>query len=88
MAVREIREMGDPILNKTCKEVKEVLIKTKAPIMYLSNIVTPKSGHGINAIIITNNVNANNINYINKKYVELSTYFFITSYLLNYHTFS
>ena len=27
MAVREIREMGDPILNKTCKEVKEVTPK-------------------------------------------------------------
>lgn len=28
MAVREIREMGDPILNKTCKEVKEVTDRT------------------------------------------------------------
>ena len=24
MAIRNIREMGDPVLNKTCKEVKEV----------------------------------------------------------------
>ena len=28
MAVREIREIGDPILNKTCKEVKEVTERT------------------------------------------------------------
>ena len=28
MAVREVREMGDPILNKTCKEVKEVTERT------------------------------------------------------------
>ena len=28
MAVREVREMGDPILNKTCKEVKEVTDRT------------------------------------------------------------
>ena len=28
MAVREVREMGDPILNKTCKEVREVTERT------------------------------------------------------------
>ena len=28
MAVREVREIGDPILNKTCKEVKEVTERT------------------------------------------------------------
>ena len=29
MALRKIREIGDPILNKTCKEVKEVTERTK-----------------------------------------------------------
>lgn len=29
MALRKIREIGDPILNKTCKEVKEVTDRTK-----------------------------------------------------------
>ena len=29
MAVREVREMGDPILNKTCKEVKEMTPRTR-----------------------------------------------------------
>ncbi len=28
MAIRKIREMGDPILNKTCKEVKEMTSRT------------------------------------------------------------
>ena len=28
MALRKIREMGDPILNKVCKEVKEVTPRT------------------------------------------------------------
>lgn len=28
MAIRNIREMGDPVLNKTCKEVKEVTERT------------------------------------------------------------
>ena len=28
MAVREVREMGDPILNKVCKEVKELNERT------------------------------------------------------------
>ncbi len=28
MALRKIREMGDPILNKTCKEVKEMTPRT------------------------------------------------------------
>lgn len=29
MALRKIREIGDPILNKSCKEVKEVTDRTK-----------------------------------------------------------
>ena len=29
MALRKIREIGDPILNKTCKEVKEITDRTK-----------------------------------------------------------
>ena len=29
MAQRKIREIGDPILNKTCKEVKEITDRTK-----------------------------------------------------------
>lgn len=29
MALRKLREIGDPILNKTCKEVKEVTDRTK-----------------------------------------------------------
>lgn len=29
MALRKIREIGDPILNKTCKDVKEVTDRTK-----------------------------------------------------------
>lgn len=29
MALRKIREIGDPILNKTCKEVREITDRTK-----------------------------------------------------------
>ena len=29
MAIRTIREIGDPVLNKTCKEVKEVTERTR-----------------------------------------------------------
>ena len=29
MALRKIREIGDPILNRTCKEVKEITDRTK-----------------------------------------------------------
>ena len=28
MAIRNIREMGDPVLNKTCKEVTEITERT------------------------------------------------------------
>ena len=29
MAIRTIREIGDPVLNKTCKEVREVTNRTR-----------------------------------------------------------
>ena len=43
MAIRNIREMGDTILNKTCKEVKEVtprvreLVEDMLDTMYEAN---------------------------------------------------
>lgn len=49
MAIRNIREMGDPILNKTAKEVKEVTDKTKELITDMLETMYEAQGVGLAA---------------------------------------
>ena len=49
MALRKIREIGDPILNKTCKEVKEVTDRTKDLIDDLFETMYEAQGVGLAA---------------------------------------
>ena len=49
MAVREVREMGDPILNKTCKEVKEMNERTLELIDDMFDTMYETNGVGLAA---------------------------------------
>ena len=49
MALRKIREIGDPILNKTCKEVKEVTDRTKDLIEDMFDTMYSAGGVGLAA---------------------------------------
>ena len=49
MALRKIREIGDPILNKTCKEVKEITDRTKDLIDDLFETMYEAQGVGLAA---------------------------------------
>ena len=49
MALRKIREIGDPILNKTCKEVKEVTDRTKDLIEDMFETMYEAQGVGLAA---------------------------------------
>lgn len=49
MAVREVREMGDPILNKTCKEVKEMNERTLELIDDMFDTMYESGGVGLAA---------------------------------------
>lgn len=49
MALRKIREIGDPILNKTCKEVKEVTDRTKELIDDMFETMYEAQGVGLAA---------------------------------------
>ncbi len=49
MALRKIREIGDPILNKTCKEVKEVTDRTKDLINDMFETMYEAQGVGLAA---------------------------------------
>lgn len=49
MALRKIREIGDPILNKTCKEVKEVTDRTKDLIDDMFDTMYEAQGVGLAA---------------------------------------
>ena len=50
MALRKIREIGDPILNKTCKEVKEVTDRTKDLIDDMFETMYEAQGVGLAAL--------------------------------------
>ena len=49
MALRNIREMGDPVLNKVCKEVKEVTPRTKELIQDMIETMYEANGVGLAA---------------------------------------
>ena len=49
MALRKIREIGDPILNKTCKEVKEITDRTKDLIEDIFETMYEAQGVGLAA---------------------------------------
>ncbi len=49
MAIRNIREMGDPVLNKTCKEVKEVTGRVKQLIQDMFDTMYEAEGVGLAA---------------------------------------
>ena len=49
MALRNIREMGDPVLNKVCKEVKEVTPRTRELIQDMIETMYEANGVGLAA---------------------------------------
>ena len=80
MAVREVREMGDPILNKTCKEVKEVnertleLIDDMFETMYETNgvgLAAPQVGI-LKRIVVIDTTGEDPILMINPRIIETS----------------
>ncbi len=80
MAVREIREIGDPILEKTCKEVKEVsertleLIDDMFETMYEANgvgLAAPQVGI-LKRIVVIDTTGEDPILMINPRIVETS----------------
>lgn len=49
MAIRNIREMGDPVLNKVCKEVKEVTDRTRELVADMFDTMYEAEGVGLAA---------------------------------------
>lgn len=47
MAIRNIREMGDPVLNKACKEVKEITDRTRELIDDMFDTMYEANGVGL-----------------------------------------
>ena len=80
MAVREIREMGDPILNKTCKEVKEVTERTLELIDDMFETMYETNGVGLAApqvgilkrIVVIDTTGEDPIVMINPRIIETS----------------
>ena len=80
MAVREIREMGDPILNKTCKEVKEVTERTVELIDDMFETMYETNGVGLAApqvgilkrIVVIDTTGEDPIVMINPRIIETS----------------
>ena len=80
MAVREIREIGDPILSKTCKEVKEVSERTSELIDDMFETMYEANGVGLAApqvgilkrIVVIDTTGEDPILMINPRIVETS----------------
>ena len=80
MAVREIREIGDPILEKTCKEVKEVSERTLELIDDMFETMYEANGVGLSApqvgilkrIVVIDTTGEDPILMINPRIVETS----------------
>lgn len=49
MAIRNIREIGDPVLNKKCKEVKEMNARTRELINDMFETMYEADGVGLAA---------------------------------------
>ena len=80
MAVREVREMGDPILNKVCKDVKELnertleLIDDMFDTMYETNgvgLAAPQVGV-LKRIVVIDTTGEDPILMINPRIIETS----------------
>jgi len=80
MAVREVREMGDPILNKVCKEVKELnertleLIDDMFDTMYEANgvgLAAPQVGI-LKRIVVIDTTGEDPVLMINPRIIETS----------------
>lgn len=80
MAVREVREIGDPILNKICKEVKEVnertleLIDDMFETMYATNgvgLAAPQVGI-LKRIVVIDTTGEDPVVMINPRILETS----------------
>ncbi len=80
MAVREVREMGDPILNKTCKVVKELnertleLIDDMFDTMYETNgvgLAAPQVGI-LKRIVVIDTTGEDPVLMINPRIIETS----------------
>ena len=80
MAVREVRVTGDPILNKTCKEVKEVTERTLELIDDMFDTMYETNGVGLAApqvgilkrIVVLDTTGEDPILMINPRIIETS----------------
>lgn len=80
MAIREVREIGDPILEKTCKEVKEVTDRTKELIDDMFETMYETNGVGLAApqvgilkrIVVIDTTGEDPVLLINPRIIETS----------------
>ena len=80
MAIRNIREMGDPVLNKVCKEVKEVTPRTLELIQDMVETMYDANGVGLAApqvgilkrIVVIDCTGEDLLVMINPKIIEMS----------------
>ena len=80
MAVREVREIGDPILSKTCKEVKEVTERTLELIDDMFETMYETNGVGLAApqvgilkrIVVIDTTGEDPVLMINPRIIETS----------------
>lgn len=80
MAIREVREIGDPILEKVCKEVKEVTERTKELIDDMFETMYETGGVGLAApqvgilkrIVVIDTTGEDPILLINPRIIETS----------------
>ncbi len=80
MAIRKIREMGDPVLGKRCKEVKEVTPRIKELIEDMFETMYEAYGAGLAAsqvgilkrIVVIDDTGENPLVMINPRILEMS----------------
>ena len=80
MALRNIREMGDPVLNKVCKEVKEITPRTRELIQDMVETMYDANGVGLAApqvgilkrIVVIDCTGEDLLIMINPKIIEMS----------------
>ena len=80
MALRNIREMGDPVLNKLCKEVKDITPRTRELIQDMVETMYDANGVGLAApqvgilkrIVVIDCTGEDLLIMINPKIIEMS----------------
>ena len=80
MAIRKIREMGDPVLNKTCKEVTEITPRIQELIDDMFDTLYEANGVGLAApqvgilkrIVVIDTTGEDPVLLINPKMIETS----------------